>query len=635
MRRSGWLWVVCPWLLACPGDGAVDPTPATTDATTTTTSTTQTVPTTSDPIPTDTTDTPCDPADCPPGEHCDGVACQPGCDADADCGPDERCDVSTHQCVDCLADPDCDPGQLCTDHTCVAGCSDAVACPGDLACCAGQCTDLATDPEHCGACDPCPALANAAASCTAGACALGPCDDGFADCDGDPANGCESPAACVCVPGEQSSCYTGPPGTAGQGKCLAGVHTCAPDGLGFDACAGEVLPDPLEICGDAVDDDCSGALDDLDADGDGWTCADDCCDAGPACPEPALVNIGAFEYPGNAVDDDCDPTTLDDIATPGCDAALASDSADPLDYARALDLCSFTIDDPPLADKKWGVVSAALTRADGQLAPHPAGHAIRPDFGPNVAPKKNQRMAVLSTGAAADKTDTSPAFTDLQPGLVSGMDSGLPADWLAANGGAIPPTPLCPAITAGTAYDSVMLTLRVRVPTNARSFNMDLKFYSADWPEWACSPATDLFVALLTSQSATTPADGNLAVRVAPDGARYPVSVNLAVVDGGLFDTCFPGPAGCMGTAFQSTCPGGTLDLIGTGHFDNDTGCNGPNDYTGGATSWLRMFGDVEPGETIELRLAIWDTATAQNDSQILLDDLRWSPDPATLGLTK
>ncbi len=641
--------LVCPWIWACPGNGAVDPTVGTTgspDASSTSgvtepagaTETATGVGPTSDISPTS-GEPPCTPADCAVGEYCDDSSgdCAPGCDGAEDCSGAGVCDVAAHQCAQCLVDVDCPGGQVCESTVCVAGCTDVQACADDLACCDGHCADPQSDPLHCGGCDPCPPLPQAGSLCVEGGCTLGACDDGFADCDGDPANGCESGAPCLCAPGEQTPCYSGPDGTAGQGKCAEGVMTCAPDGLGFGACVGEVVPDDVDSCGDGVDDDCDGAVDVVDADGDGYSACDvDCCDVvGPGCPAPELVNPGAFEVVANTIDDDCDPATQDMQPPVACDAALVSDSADPLDYARAIDLCTFTSEDPPPAEKKWGVISAAITRADGVQAAYASGAAIRGDFGSNVAPKKNQRLAVLSTGNAADVNDINPPFVPFQLGLDTALDSEAPADWLAANGGKFPTVPGCPDAAGTTAHDSVMLTLRVRVPTNARSFSVKMDFYSADYPEWVCTGHDDRFVALVDTQAADTPADKNLAVFVGPDEVHHPISVDLIKVAPNMFPVCFPGEVGCKGAPYNYMgCPAGTLELIGTGFFQNgDTGC-GNNKVTGGATGWLKMSGNVEPGETMELRLAVWNTGDGLYDSLVLLDDWRWSTAPAVVGLT-
>ncbi len=61
-----------------------------------------------------------------------------------------------------------------------------------------------------------------------------------------------------CEPGSMRSCYSGPPGTDGVGICAGGTETCLPDGAGYGACTGEVLP-AVEDCASPADEDCSGA----------------------------------------------------------------------------------------------------------------------------------------------------------------------------------------------------------------------------------------------------------------------------------------------------------------------------------------------------------------------------------------
>ena len=62
-----------------------------------------------------------------------------------------------------------------------------------------------------------------------------------------------------CIPGDFLNCYTGPAGTMGVGVCKPGIRTCTPAGI-FGDCVGEVVPSP-EICGDVLDNNCNGAID--------------------------------------------------------------------------------------------------------------------------------------------------------------------------------------------------------------------------------------------------------------------------------------------------------------------------------------------------------------------------------------
>ncbi|MDI1448923.1 hypothetical protein [Polyangium sp. 6x1] len=74
----------------------------------------------------------------------------------------------------------------------------------------------------------------------------------------------------VCMPNEQRSCYTGPPGTEDMGACKAGIEVCLPSGAGFGECGGEVLPQ-IEDCLTPEDEACNG-VDPLECVslGDGW-----------------------------------------------------------------------------------------------------------------------------------------------------------------------------------------------------------------------------------------------------------------------------------------------------------------------------------------------------------------------------
>jgi len=65
------------------------------------------------------------PVDCDDGYFCNGQeTCDPdgGCQAGANPCPDQMCDESSDECVECLADCDCDDGLACEDGVCVDPC---------------------------------------------------------------------------------------------------------------------------------------------------------------------------------------------------------------------------------------------------------------------------------------------------------------------------------------------------------------------------------------------------------------------------------------------------------------------------------------------------------------------------------
>ena len=433
-----------------------------------------------------------------------------------------------------------------------------------------------------------------------------------------------------CDPGASQDCYTGQDATEGVGPCKGGTRTCEATGM-WSKCVGEIVP-TQELCTDGVDNNCNGSIDeDEDRDGDGvTTCGGDCCDS-TECGSPALVNAGAFDAPGNNVDDDCNGT-VDDTQL-YCDQNLASGTLNANDYAKAIDLCQTAT----MTEKKWGVISAALTLADGTGVPASNAQAIRNHFGMGVMPRGGLNMALFSTGAAAGRGDTNPAYQDFEntPSFNgNNKTSGFPADFLMANAGSLPNAPGCPDPSGTTANDPVMLTLTVRVPTNARSFKLATNFFSSEFPEYTCSEFNDFFVVLLDSAYtgvAANPTDKNLAFYEA-NGMKYPVGVNLAHGNTGLFTQCVNGATGCAGsTGSIMTCTG-TTQLSGTGLDTPTPGSCDSNALQGGGTGWLVTSGNVNPGEIMKLRIAIWDTSDHILDSIAMVDGFQWSVDASQPG---
>jgi len=439
----------------------------------------------------------------------------------------------------------------------------------------------------------------------------------------------------VCSPGASQECYTGAGGTEGVGVCRSGTITCDPEGF-WGPCVDQLTP-AQDVCGNNLDENCDGTADnETDLDEDGFTnCAGDCCDhMNENCADPELINPGAFESDGNMLDDDCDGTA--DNALVACDEAFQSDETDPMDYARTIDLCQTATEDP--GDLRWGVISARYALADGTGAPDTSQYSIRSAFG-STTNQGGEQLVVLSSGRAAATGQQSPMFAAFQPGISAGTVSGFPTDWYAEHANMIPNSPGCPAPEGGVANDPIMFEVRVRTPTNARSFSLRTNFFSSEYPEWTCSPFNDFFVVLLDSAFDGTPAnptDKNLATYTSGAGDVYPVGVNLAYGNTGLFRVCEDGATGCATGATDgniTTCTS-TVTLNGTG-FDvgaNAAGSCGNNDRVGGATGWLTTRGNVVGGEIITLRVALWDSSDHALDSVALIDNFKWSVDVSDPG---
>jgi hypothetical protein len=218
------------------------------------------------------------------------------------------------------------------------------ACPDGERICDGVCV-ANDDPEYgCGdaACRSCPS-ANATATCLAGACAIAACDPGYADCNENPVDGCESDLSRAATCG------------ACDAPCPPLAPICAPLAASYE-CTVVCLPDAPTLCGDECVDiltsknhcgacdapcpavangttSCTAGVCTFECKGTFRKCEDRCVTrtdptaCGPACvvcPVPpnaratCAANACGFVCDVGYGDCDADPVT-------GCEAVLASD----------------------------------------------------------------------------------------------------------------------------------------------------------------------------------------------------------------------------------------------------------------------------------------------------------------------
>lgn len=370
-----------------------------------------------------------------------------------------------------------------------------------------------------------------------------------------------------------------------------------------------------------------------DCDSDGWSPPVDCCDQFDVCSKPASVNPGAIETLGNGLDDNCNGLLdgADVLDVEPCDATLSSRPATSMEYAQALGLCRTTTE----GEKTWGVISSELLLANGTTAVPPNTASIRPVFG-KLQPLEGRSMVVLATGVASDAVQTDPSLSD--PPANTSVDlsmctaPGCLTDWLSASStvkqaGKLPNSPNCGSPSEQkTANDSVMLRMRIRAPTNAKSFKMRSRFFSHEYPKFVCSAFNDQMVLLIDTPGAQlgNPSDKNL-MTYSSDGGAWPIGINLAAGTP-LFQVCQPKnqfPM-CWDTDVNvSSCGLGPGDLDLTQYApDTPSGC-----VNGGGTVWMATRGNVKPGAIFELRAAIWDVGDHALDSLVLMDDFKWNTD--------
>lgn len=314
----------------------------------------------------------------------------------------------------------------------------------------------------------------------------------------------------------------------------------------------------------------------------------DCADCDP------LVNPGAYDFPGDGVDDDCSGEADDEPEE--CDEDLPQDSEDPWDAARALGLCRAP-GERGRSERAWGALDARFVQPDGSELSEPLSYGLLTSFGVNT-PREGAAMLALSTGAA--RAPEQPGYRDIlgfKKGYQSGAPTGYPKE-----------APACPGVVSGTPFDGAALELTFRVPTNVTRLEVDESFFTLEFPGYVCSKYNDFFVIDFEPKVVGYP-DGNVAF----DEAGNPLSVNNA-----LLQVCEAQQTGGK----QYDCPLGTDLLTDTG-FDTVSDEFSPAPHA--ATGWLRSRAPVVPGSTLRVRFAIWDSADGNLDSTVLIDRLRWS----------
>lgn len=337
-----------------------------------------------------------------------------------------------------------------------------------------------------------------------------------------------------------------------------------------------------------------------DNDGDGYgVCEGDCDDSNP------LLNPGAFDFP-DGVDEDCSGG-IDD-AQVACGGGLQYSSQNANDYAKAIDICQTTVLDAMGASKVWGLISAELRLADGTGTPAPQSHAIVTSMGSVLGPRKNENFVLFSSGlAGAPGQPYYQAGATPQGGTDFGVSSVTPPGFPTNKNG-------CPPPFGSTAFDPVNLVLTLRVPTNVGRFAFDHAFFSAEYPEYACSGFNDMWVTLVDTAAPGIANNKNVVF----DAQGTPGSVNL-----NFFDRCVAGPTGCAGTPGFNFCSGGKSELSGTGYGDFDAPC-GVASSIGGGTGWVTTEVPVVPAEILKVQFMVWDSSDGVFDSAAIFDYFRW-----------
>jgi hypothetical protein len=279
------------------------------------------------------------------GQQCDGESCAGGvctslecetgfadCDGDEDNGCEtpldtlDDCAMCGRSCVFPQMITACDDGQ-CEFIQCRAGFDD---CDGDQA---NGCETRLDTLTNCGACGVRCVVPNGDPSCAGGICTAANCGEGFADCDGDIDNGCETSLRTLDDCGMcDSAC--GPldnaTATCASGSCE--IKSCSAD---WDDCDGQALTG------------CETSL----------LTNDDCGGCGQTC---SLAHATASCATGKCLVTGCDGGWGDCTADPGCETRLntvdnCADCGDACpDLPHAAEVCSDGICGMGACDTDWG-----------------------------------------------------------------------------------------------------------------------------------------------------------------------------------------------------------------------------------------------------------------------------------------
>ncbi|MBI3185057.1 MAG: putative metal-binding motif-containing protein [Myxococcales bacterium] len=387
-----------------------------------------------------------------------------------------------------------------------------------------------------------------------------------------------------------------------------------------------------EVCGDNIDNDCDGVADEgFDLDADGYkSCQGDCDDTRASInpgvaelfnqlddncdgkvdnkapgndfdkdltpfpqdcnDEEPLVGPLAIEVAGDGVDNNCDGQV--DEAAGTCDAQATS--VTPADFARVLGMCSF-------------VTGSQFIAGDA------SARGIRTKFGSQWVPKQGSKMALLTTGKALDKFDSSTYSP--QDGHDFSQSTAHPLY--------APPKCATPSSTP-TANDMSEVRFTLKVPQNAKSFSYQFNFFSAEYPEFVCTAFNDRFIAILESDGldkTKLPPGQCVATAQRPTcNISYDANGQVMSINNGFFDVCIS----ASGPGWSNTCTKPVSLLDKTGYEEADPSFLQPNRIVGGATGWLTTKAPVKPGETMTLRFIIFDEGDGILDSAVLIDNFKW-----------
>ena len=129
----------------------------------------------------------------------------------------------------------------------------------------------------------------------------------------------------------------------------------------------------------------------------------------------------------------------------------------------------------------WGVVDAKWVKPDGTPQSDPLGQGILPKFGVNTT-RNGATVLAISSGMA--RAPERSRLQNVQRLLDKSYSCGTPAGYPKESPSA-PARAACSAASDG-ANDGAALQVKIRVPSNAKSFKYQQNFFTYEFPKFIC-----------------------------------------------------------------------------------------------------------------------------------------------------
>jgi len=350
----------------------------------------------------------------------------------------------------------------------------------------------------------------------------------------------------------------------------------------------------------------------------GETCKKGKCSSSFTCnkAQPGLA-FPQLKVCRDNTDNDCDKK-IDELPIT-CDDPSKLSSANASHYPMAMDICD--------TDIKCGIESncpggmkcksghcTRVLKVSFNSSSNPLSRAIMGAFarkGP-LKPKRGKGFAVLSTGVA--NYDPHASSTCPQDGTDFHLKNGQDPD---------------PKNKDKKAFDMLILTMELVVPTNARSLSFNFHFLTTEYPEYLDDIYNDTFWVQMKhagdSAKGIAPFDGNISF----DKNGTPIRLN-----GAFFSICDPY---YKKPKTKVMCTRRANTLLGTGYAKGECQRGYAGNFTvanGGSTGWLTTTAPVPPGKKITLTFSIFDKGDGILDSTVLVDNFQWKLNPAAKPMT-